>query len=324
MAETRRSDGRLPLTILGGFLGAGKTTWLRHQLKSGSFARHQLLVNEAAETPVDNLLLGDAQRVEVLAGGCACCEGRPALIAALHRICNAASRDGADLPDGIILETSGLADPGAIAAAISADPVLGRRLTVDRLICLVDAVHGASQLANEPVSRAQIEAAEQIVITKPLGCGQEALARLIATLAQLNPAASITGAEQGVPAPLPEYATASSFDLPPLDSHLAAIEPFRLRVGANDGWVALSTWLSALLQARGNDIVRVKGVVRTPAGRLLLQSVQRLVQPPEILPENDGDLGGQRPEEGTIVLIGRNIDADALARSWYIFGGDGE
>src|SRR5690606_36109005 len=54
VAETRRSDGRLPLTILGGFLGAGKTTWLRHQLKSGSFARYQLLVNEAAETPVDN------------------------------------------------------------------------------------------------------------------------------------------------------------------------------------------------------------------------------------------------------------------------------
>ena len=323
MAETRRSDGRLPLTILGGFLGAGKTTWLRHQLKSGSFARYQLLVNEAAETPVDNLLLGDAQRVEVLAGGCACCEGRPALIAALHRICNAASRDGAELLDGIILETSGLADPGAIAEAISADPVLGRRLAIDRLICLVDAVHGASQLANESVFRAQIEAAGQIVVTKPRGCEQEALAPLIATLAQLNPAASITGAEQGVPVSLPEYATASSFDLPPRDGDVAAIEPFRLRVGANGGWVALSTWLSALLQARGNDIVRVKGVVRTPAGRLLLQSVQRLVQPPEILPESDGDLGGQSPEEGIIVLIGRNIDADTLAQSWRAFGGDG-
>lgn len=322
MADARRSDGRIPLTILGGFLGAGKSTWLRHQLKSGAFARHHLLVNEAAETPVDNLLLADARWIEVLAGGCACCKGRPALIAALHRICNAASKEDADRPDGIILETSGLADPGAIAEAIAADPVLGRRLTVDRVICLVDAAYGATQLANEPVSRAQIEAAEQIVVTKPLGCEPEALARLIATLVQLNSAAAISGAEQGMPALLPEYATASPLDLPPLDGRQAPIEPFRLRVGANGGWVALSTWLSAVLQARGTDIIRVKGVVRTPAGRLLLQSVQQLVQPPEILPENDGALGGQSPEEGTIVLIGRNIDADTLARSWHVFGGD--
>jgi G3E family GTPase len=55
MAETLRGDGRLPLTILGGFLGAGKSTWLRHQLHEGRFARHHVLVNEAAETPVDNL-----------------------------------------------------------------------------------------------------------------------------------------------------------------------------------------------------------------------------------------------------------------------------
>lgn len=322
MAETRRSDGRLALTILGGFLGAGKSTWLRHQLKSGHFRRHHLLVNEAAETPVDNLLLGDSPRVEVLAGGCACCTGRAALIAALRCICDAASKAGAEMPDGIVIETSGLADPGAIARAIGDDPVLARRLMVDRVICLVDAIHGASQLASEPLARAQIEAAEQIVVTKPLDCEKAALERLIATLAQLNPAASITGAEQGVPVALPEYSGASPFDLPTLDSHQTQIQPFRLRVGENGGWVALSTWLSAVLQARGDDIVRVKGVVRTPAGRLLLQSVRRLVQPPEILPESDGELGGQHPEEGVIVLIGRNIDADVLARSWRIFGAE--
>jgi DNA-binding transcriptional LysR family regulator len=66
--------------------------------------------------------------------------------------------------------------------------------------------------------------------------------------------------------------------------------------------------------------VRVKGVVRTPAGRLLLQSVRRVVQAPEILPDDDGPLSGQAPEEGVIVLIGRNIDDKALARSWELFG----
>ncbi|WP_141703072.1 GTP-binding protein, partial [Cereibacter johrii] len=107
--------------------------------------------------------------------------------------------------------------------------------------------------------------------------------------------------------------------LPPLAA-AAPIRPHRLRIGAEGGWVALSTWLSALLQARGEDVVRVKGVVRTPAGRLLLQSVRRMVQPPEILPEGT-DLPGPAPEEGTLVLIGRNIDEDRLARSWNIYGG---
>ena len=74
-----RSDGRLPLVIVSGFLGAGKSTWLRHQLHEGRFGRAHVIVNEAAETPVDDLLLSNAESLEVLAGGCACCEGWRAL-----------------------------------------------------------------------------------------------------------------------------------------------------------------------------------------------------------------------------------------------------
>ena len=70
-------------------------------------------------------------------------------------------------------------------------------------------------------------------------------------------------------------------------------------------------------------MIRVKGVVRAPAGRLLLQSVRRSMQPPEILPDNDGDLPGPPPQEGVIVLIGRNLEADLLARSWERFSGQG-
>lgn len=84
--------------------------------------------------------------------------------------------------------------------------------------------------------------------------------------------------------------------------------------------MGLSTWLSALLQARGDDIVRVMGVVRAPSERLLLQSVRRVVQPPEILPVDNYALAGPPPEEGVIVLIGRGMDADRLARSWRRFG----
>ncbi|WP_207101652.1 CobW family GTP-binding protein [Paracoccus shandongensis] len=317
MAEPR-SDGRLPLTILGGFLGAGKSTWLRHQLHDGRFVRHHVLVNEAAETPVDNLLLAGVGRITVLAGGCACCTGLPALLAALRGICDEASGRDAGRVAGILLETSGLADPGRIAAAIAGDPVLTRRLAVAQVLVLVDSLHGASQLTTEPLARAQIEAADALVLTKPVQADPETLARLALTLRQINPAAALSAAEQGVPGPLPPQDGLRPLDLPPLAAR-EPILPHRLEVG-NGGWVALSTWLSALIQARGDDIVRIKGVVRTPAGRLLLQSVRRVVQPPEILPDDNTALAGPPPEEGVIVLIGRFMDADRLARSWRRFG----
>src|SRR6202021_175057 len=77
------SGPRFLLTVLGGFLGAGKTTWLRHHLHSGVFRDAIVVVNEAARAPVDHVLLGSANRIHVLAGGCACCEGREELLGLL-------------------------------------------------------------------------------------------------------------------------------------------------------------------------------------------------------------------------------------------------
>lgn len=319
MPDTTRMDGRLPLTILGGFLGAGKSTWLRHQLHEGRFSGYHILVNEAAETPVDNLLLAGADRITVLAGGCACCAGLPALLAALRAICDAASGKQANQVAGILLETSGLADPGRIAAAIAGDPVLSRRLAVAQTLVLADSLHGGPQLAAEALARAQIEAADELILTKPMQADPAALGRLALTLRQINPGAALSAAEQGVTVPLPTEDGLRPFDLPPLSAS-EPIQPYRLDVGHDGGWVALSTWLSALIEARGEDIVRIKGVVRTPAGRLLLQSVRRVVQPPEILPDNNGVLAGPPPEEGVIVLIGRGLDPERLTMSWQRYG----
>ncbi|QBX33890.1 GTP-binding protein [Paracoccus liaowanqingii] len=318
-AEAGRRDGRIPLTLLGGFLGAGKSTWLRHQLHEGRFRKRHFLVNEAALTPVDNLLLGKAARVEVLAGGCACCDGLPALVAALRQICDEATTSGASGIDGVLLETSGLADPGAIAVALAADQVLARRLVMEKVVVIVDAVHGRDQLAGEPLARAQVEAADELILSKPLLAKYGDLARLAATIRVLNPTAVISAAEHGTPVSL-TLGSALPFPLPVVAAMAEPIRPYRIEVGKDGGWIALSTWLSALLQSRGDDVVRVKGIVRAPAGLLLLQSVRRMVQPPEILPERDAWLSGPAPEEGMIVLIGRNLDGELLERSWRRFG----
>ncbi|SEC43798.1 GTP-binding protein [Rhodobacter sp. 24-YEA-8] len=326
--QNAKGDGLLPLTILGGFLGAGKSSWLRHQLHQGLLRDQHIIVNEAAGTPVDNLLLGKATRLTVLAGGCACCEGLTTLIATLRDICDQASGQDAGKTTGILLETSGLADPGVIASAIAADPILARRLRLSEIIVLADAQHGTSQLMEEPLARAQAETADRIIMTKTASAPPDQTARLLATLRLLNPGARIEAAELGIPRDLPEPGQPYALPAARADTPDAPIRPFRLTIGGASrdddvlGWVALSTWLSALLFARGKDVIRVKGVVRTPAGRLLLQSVRHVMQPPEILPEIMPEtFAGPQPEEGVIVLIGRNFDAGLIAQSWARFGG---
>lgn len=151
---------------------------------------------------MDNLLLAGAGRITVLAGGCACCTELPALLSALRAICDAASGRQAGQISRILLETSGLADPGRIAASIADDSILTCRLAVEQTLVLVDSVHGYLQLATEPLARAQIEAADELILTKPLLADPATLGRFVLTLRQMNPAAALSAAESGVPVPL--------------------------------------------------------------------------------------------------------------------------
>ncbi|MEN9851154.1 MAG: hypothetical protein RL128_1317 [Pseudomonadota bacterium] len=310
-------EGRLRLTVLGGYLGSGKTTWLRHQLHAGTFGPNvHVIVNEAAETPVDDALLG---KVTLLAGGCCCCSGRPALISALRALCDDRSREGGARFDRIVLETSGLADPAAIVAAIQADPVLVNHILIGETLVAVDALHALAQLASEPLGRRQVGAADRLILTKTDACAPNDLAALQATLAVLNPGAAISAAVLGETVALPPVPSGTMpAALPPLPEEDARgpILPTQIDVDPSLDWSAFALWLSALLHARGDDLVRVKGVLRTPAGRLLLQTVRKVVQSPEILPETL-DPG----QDNRIVFIGRGYDPKDLTRSLYHFLG---
>jgi G3E family GTPase len=310
------SEGRVRLTILGGFLGSGKTTWLRHQLHAGRYADAATVVNEAAETPVDDALLGRASRIVVLAGGCCCCTGRDQLLAALRALCDERSRAGVPEPrlSEIVLETSGLADPGAIVEAIRADPVLVHHILVAEIAVAVDALHGLAALRAEPLGRRQIEAATRLVVTKVDAADPGPLAVLVATLASLNPAAPVEFTASGSAVPAPDLPPAPAEPLPDVGGRAAEpIFPVRIALGEEIDWTAFTVWLSALLHARGDDVMRVKGVVRTPAGRLLLQSVRRVVQRPEILPEQ------MQRDDDVVVLIGRGYSEAELRRSLDFF-----
>ena len=316
------AEGRLRLTILGGYLGSGKTSWLRHQLHIGAFGPSvHVIVNEAAQTSVDDALLSRADGLTLLAGGCCCCTGRADLIAALRHLCDARSRSPADRArlQRIVLETSGLADPAAIIAAIQADPVLINHILIGETLVAVDALHALAQLASEPLGRAQVASADHLILTKTDAAPPSTLASLRATLALINGHAVLSASVLGEPVALPPQPPGTqALPLPSLpdEDDRGPIRPTQIRVPEDLDWSGFALWLSALLHARGNDLVRVKGVIRTPAGRLLLQTVRKVVQSPEILPEQP-----DTSADNSIVFIGRGYRPEDLGRSLRRFLG---
>jgi G3E family GTPase len=308
------SEGRVALTVLGGFLGAGKTSWLRHQLRHGALQGATVLLNEAAAAPVDQVLLADAKALHLLPGGCACCSARPGLVTLLRQLCD--RRSAGHGAAAWVLETSGLADPAAILGAIRSDPVLIHHIAVSEVVVVVDALHGLAQLGAEALSRAQVEAADRLVISKADVASPQQVAHLAAALRRLNPAATLQAATLGETLALPTAAQGSALQpLPPLADE-APLQATTLRLDAHTDWPAFAVWLSALLHARGPDVARVKGVVRTPAGRLLLQGVRQVMQAPQRLPEDAA------AEDNVVVLIGRGWREEDLLRSlrWFARG----
>jgi G3E family GTPase len=215
--------------------------------------------------------------------------------------------------ENIVLETSGLADPAAILSLSQAHPSLIRQIVVVEIVVIVDAQGALGQLQQEALSRKQIEAADRLILTKTDIAAPQDIAALRPTLRSLAPGATQLAASFGNALDLansvPDTPPAS---LPPLsDLDAVPIHASQLDLGDKPDWTAFTVWLSALLYARGDQIVRVKGVVGTPAGRLLLQTVRRSVQSPEILPDADTPVD----TDNTVAVIGRGFTQDQLVAS---------
>ena len=307
------SKNRMKLTILGGFLGAGKSTWLRHQIFDGKLQNAYVVINEFADAPVDDTMLQQASGLYMLCGTCACCAGRAELVRILREICGHRSRKAVN---HLILETTGVADPAGVIAAIETDPVLARHIVLGETVVLADGRFGLDQLRREALARKQAEIADRILVSKIDQSDAGLLADLVATLRALNPHARFCASDFGVETPLRCARSGTPQSLPQANSvpiTSGVLRPPQNRANQID-WAGFSVWLSAILYKHGASLVRVKGVVRTPAGRLLLQSVQHHMQAPEILPE-DGAPHDPGAEINTIALIGRGIDTDAMATS---------
>lgn len=343
--SARLQDNRLDVVLLSGYLGSGKTTWLRHALFTKAYGNAQVFTQEAAKQAVDDLLLSAAMSVKVLTGTAGTPKGKEEMIAALLEVAEsrtsghiktkgAAQTDIqsdtliADtlvsntlvpdtlIPDTLIIETSGLADPAEIIVAIKEHPILIYHFALKETIIMVDALHFPEALKNDPLCQQQILAADRIVIAKAEELPAQSLANLVATITQINPAAPVSLSSFGVESPVPSLPAPTETYESTLAHTGAPVKVASLPIPKDIDWVEFTVWLSALLHARGNTILRVKGVLSTDEGLLLLQSVRKVMQQPEILPAKQSNVTA-----GDIVFIGEGMEQEALRTSMLSFLG---
>ena len=288
-AQRRPRGTRIPVSILTGFLGAGKTTLIRTLLDSPAGANTAVVVNEYGEIGIDNALLRASSDATVLLGnGCVCCLMRSDLQESLRALFADRARGAVPSFERVIIETSGLADPGPLLQTFASDRALGEEFHLQALVTVIDAPNGARNLGSAPEAREQVALADRIVLTKSDLADP---AELLAELAELT-AAPVERAVGG--AIDPAYLLDERLDLPiriPEHNHAHAhshgIDSFAITFDKPLHWPAFEQAMAVLTALRGADLLRVKGIVEVEGvkGPVVVHAVQHTSHRPIELQE---------------------------------------
>ena len=303
----RERGARVPVTVVSGFLGAGKTTLLRRFLASPDGAGTAVIVNEFGAVGIDDALVrASADETVLLGNGCLCCIARSDLQLALRRLVFDRERGGVPPFARVVIETSGLADPGPILQTFSTDRALGGEFHVDVVLTVVDAVAGETNLDRAAEARKQAILADRLVISKTDLADATAVDRLTARLRALNPRATIERAVAGDLDPqrmiAPAAVERSGFVAE--TAHADGIASFVLEIAEPVDWQTFSRAMETLTALRGADLLRAKGLLNIAGcrGPVVVQYVQHLAHPPVELESWPDDKRTSR-----VVFITRDI-----------------
>ena len=337
---------QIPVTVLTGYLGAGKTTLLNRILSEDHGKRYAVIVNEFGEIGIDNdLIVGADEEVFEMNNGCVCCTVRGDLIRVLQGLMKRQASANRGF-DAIIVETTGLADPGPVAQTFFVDDDVKAKTKLDSVTTVVDAEHILLRLSDSREAREQIAFADQIVLNKTDLVSEDDLRMIEARLRRINPLAPIHRAQRSN-VPLDAILGRGGFDLDRiLDIEPAFLNPphgdeghvhdehcdhdhghhhhdhdhdharhdddirgVSLRLDRPVDANKVTRWLNELLAAQGPDILRAKGIldVKGEDRRLVFQAVHMILE---------GDMQGPWRNEADrysrMVFIGRNLDEAAL------------
>ncbi len=332
-----------PVNVLTGCLGSGKTTLLQRLLRSPRMGRTAVLINEFGDIALDHLLVQQVdETVVVLQSGCICCSIRDDLKSALRGLLS--RRERCEIPafERVVIETTGLADPGPILYTLLNEPVIRNHFQLGNVITTVDVVNAALHLSSNREGIKQVAAADLLVLTKADLAEPQQTAAVRDELARLNPSASLWNAsEEPIDVDLmldvmssalssgrarygseeeslqgPETMTMTPATASVLRRHTASVSSFSLVLDRPMDWTAFGIWLSLLLNRHGDDVLRVKGILciegaETP---VFINGVQHIVHPPQHL-----DRWPTEDHRSRIVFITRGIAQGRLRRSLEAF-----
>ncbi len=332
------APARIPVSIVTGFLGSGKTTLIAALLRQPSMHGTAVVVNEFGEVGIDDAIIAetlDERNLLLLRNGCLCCTVGDDLLRTLWALTQRRER-----PTRILVETTGLADPVSLLHRLIGEPRLRSAIRLDAVVATVDAVNGLRNLADQPVASRQSAIADRRLITKADLAGPEQVAALSDRLHVLNPGAVVWSVSHGEIAAerlfgaslfndatgeaevdrwlsLGRYRAHQAHDGDPHHDHsgrpagggghVGSVRSWLVEESRPVDWDRLSPRLGDIIARYGRSMLRVKGVIWTAGDPrpLVIHGVQQLFHRPVRLK------AWRRSPATSIVLIGEEAAATA-------------
>lgn len=313
---------KIPVTVITGFLGAGKTSLLNHLISYYPNKKFAIIENEFGEINIDSKLVANIKNEAIfeISNGCICCNLNNELYVVLQNLIQSNHQF-----NHLLIETTGIADPGSVLASFIADPFIKNKFELDSVICLVDAENASDIIEKEVVLTKQIAISDQILINKTDVASPEKTNVLLKKIQEINQFAPIQecvfskpanmnllGSFSYDPAKVYQFVIGLKTNSKNEDQIPHEIESMCYTTTIPMDQIKLGMWLDAFLKFNQESIYRIKGILYLASidKRIILQSVHTQIQTTVGKSWDKGEL-----KESNIVIIGKKLNKKVIEQN---------